>query len=336
MLVVLGHHWKPERPHRAPHEHSRWLPVQLRPAQQACRHIVRLPEQNSLLQERRVGACKAGSTEACQLLCRRACLQQAQSASRQAVKWLDRSLARTLHAQSCNRHAVRTFSVQQAQLHAGHGLRGLSGVKPLDPMAKAKRRKRELSEAEVFEIRQLIASGVKNAKDYPEIMALDDSDEDDAPADRQQDTVAEDFEARPAALSCMCCMLSCRGAAATRVIGESKAGPARCVHAARIRCFGDGRKIVAGSNAPSCRTDPCHQRQARISGRRHTQVGMSEQLERLKAAWEQPGSSEVRARACRGRACATERAEGGVRWRRGGAERRVHAGGHQRGRSRCS
>jgi hypothetical protein len=73
----------------------------------------------------------------------------------------------------------------------------LSGVKPIDPLVKAKRRKRELSEAEVFEIRQLIASGVKNAKDYPEIMGLDDSDEDDGmgAGAQAEAAVEEDFEA---------------------------------------------------------------------------------------------------------------------------------------------
>lgn len=70
---------------------------------------------------------------------------------------------------------------------------------PVEQAAKPKRRKREMSEAEVFEIRQLIASGVKSAKDYPEVMDLNDSDEDEATAAMVQkpaDEALEDFEVR--------------------------------------------------------------------------------------------------------------------------------------------
>lgn len=54
-----------------------------------------------------------------------------------------------------------------------------------------------MSEAEIFEIRQLIASGVKSAKDYPEVMELNDSDEDEATAamvHKPADEALEDFE----------------------------------------------------------------------------------------------------------------------------------------------
>lgn len=70
----------------------------------------------------------------------------------------------------------------------------------MEQAVKAKRRKRELSEAEIFEIRQLIASGVKNTKDYPEVMELNDSDEDEATAamvHKPADEALEDFEACP-------------------------------------------------------------------------------------------------------------------------------------------
>lgn len=63
--------------------------------------------------------------------------------------------------------------------------------------SKPKRRKRDMSEAEIFEIRQLIASGVKSAKDYPEVMELNDSDEDEATAamvHKPADEALEDFE----------------------------------------------------------------------------------------------------------------------------------------------
>ena len=71
-------------------------------------------------------------------------------------------------------------------------------MKPIEQAARPKRRKRELSEAEIFEIRQLIASGVKNARDYPEVMELNDSDEDEAAAamvHKPADEGLEDFEA---------------------------------------------------------------------------------------------------------------------------------------------
>jgi hypothetical protein len=80
---------------------------------------------------------------------------------------------------------------------AGTGLKGLSGVRQLDQSGKPKRRKRELSEAEIFEIRQLIASGVKSAKDYPEIMGIAESDEEEAGGAEEfggREAVEQDFE----------------------------------------------------------------------------------------------------------------------------------------------
>eukprot|EP00892_Ulva_mutabilis_P005757 jgi/Ulvmu1/3553/UM166_0007.1 len=91
--------------------------------------------------------------------------------------------------------------VNDAATHPiGTGLRGLSGVTPVGQAAKPRRRKRELSEAEIFEIRQLIASGVKHAKDYPEVMELNDSDEDEATAamvHKPADEALQDFEECP-------------------------------------------------------------------------------------------------------------------------------------------
>ena len=74
----------------------------------------------------------------------------------------------------------------------------------MEQSGKPRRRKRELSEAEVFEIRQLIASGVKSAKDYPELMGVDDSDaEDDAAGEYgKRDAVEEDFEVRARGRTC--------------------------------------------------------------------------------------------------------------------------------------
>jgi hypothetical protein len=43
------------------------------------------------------------------------------------------------------------------------GLKGLSGIKNIEAGGKPKRRRRDLSEAEVFELRQLVASGAARA-----------------------------------------------------------------------------------------------------------------------------------------------------------------------------
>lgn len=70
-------------------------------------------------------------------------------------------------------------------------------MRQIEQSGKPKRRKRELSEAEIFEIRQLIASGVKSAKDYPEIMGMEDSDEEEgggAGEYGKRDAVEQDFE----------------------------------------------------------------------------------------------------------------------------------------------
>lgn len=69
----------------------------------------------------------------------------------------------------------------------------------MEQSGKPKRRKREMSEAEIFEIRQLIASGVKSAKDYPEIMGVEESDDEEQVADGgfgKRDAVEQDFEVR--------------------------------------------------------------------------------------------------------------------------------------------
>jgi hypothetical protein len=95
----------------------------------------------------------------------------------------------------------------------GTGLKGLSGVRPMEQHGKPKRRKRELSEAEIFEIRQLIASGVKSAKDYPEIMGALDSDEEDeeeAGDFGKREAVEEDFEVRPRSCLFHFALHSCR------------------------------------------------------------------------------------------------------------------------------
>ena len=92
-----------------------------------------------------------------------------------------------------------------ATFAAGTGLKGLSGVRPAEQNSKPKRRKRELSEAEIFEIRQLIASGVKSAKDYPEIMGLLESDEEDGGEGGdfgKREDVEEDFEVRSCLMHC--------------------------------------------------------------------------------------------------------------------------------------
>lgn len=70
-----------------------------------------------------------------------------------------------------------------------------------------------MSEAEIFEIRQLIASGVKSAKDYPEVMELNESDEDEAAAamvHKPADEALQDFEARSSPHLAACDFLSCR------------------------------------------------------------------------------------------------------------------------------
>lgn len=74
------------------------------------------------------------------------------------------------------------------------GLKGLSGIKNVDTGGKPKRRKRHLSEAEIFELRQLVAAGVKDIKDCPELLADDDSDDDANALLRTQATVEQDFE----------------------------------------------------------------------------------------------------------------------------------------------
>jgi hypothetical protein len=77
---------------------------------------------------------------------------------------------------------------------AGMGLKGLSGIKNVNPSGRPKRRRQHLSEAEIFELRQLVASGVKNIKDCPELLADDESDEDAGAMMRAQAAIEEDFE----------------------------------------------------------------------------------------------------------------------------------------------
>jgi hypothetical protein len=81
----------------------------------------------------------------------------------------------------------------EAVLHAGTGLKGLSGIKNLDA-GRGKRRRQELSEAELFELRQLVASGVKDIRDCPELLADEESDEEAAVALTKGGTVEQDFE----------------------------------------------------------------------------------------------------------------------------------------------
>lgn len=75
------------------------------------------------------------------------------------------------------------------------GLKGLSGIKNVDG-GRTGRRKRELSEAELFELRQLVASGVKDIRDCPELLADEESDEEAAAAMAKGAAVEEDFEVR--------------------------------------------------------------------------------------------------------------------------------------------
>jgi hypothetical protein len=82
---------------------------------------------------------------------------------------------------------------QAAVLSAGTGLKGLSGIKNLDA-GRGKRRKRALSEAELFELRQLVASGVKDIRDCPELLADEESDEEAAVALAKGAVVEQDFE----------------------------------------------------------------------------------------------------------------------------------------------
>jgi hypothetical protein len=82
------------------------------------------------------------------------------------------------------------------------GLKGLSGIKNVDAQRQPKRRKRELSEAEIFELRQLVASGVKDLADCPDLLAGDESDEEAGALLGAQATAEEDFEARPRIAPC--------------------------------------------------------------------------------------------------------------------------------------